>query len=145
LLSVLTPPVAIASFVAAGLAESDMWSTSWHALKLGALAYVLPFLWCYNAAFILEGPLLEIAYAVVTALVGALLIARGLQPTRLGDARELALSIAYVAAAVVVGGATIWFGSASAVNLSLAIGGIALLAATRARRMGHEKHGGVMS
>ncbi|MGD2167190.1 MAG: TRAP transporter fused permease subunit, partial [Gammaproteobacteria bacterium] len=55
LLSFLTPPVAIASFVAAGLAGSNMWTTSWEGVKLAAVAYLLPFLWCYNGALLLDG------------------------------------------------------------------------------------------
>jgi TRAP-type uncharacterized transport system fused permease subunit len=144
LLSVLTPPVAIASFVAAGLAGSDMWSTSWHALKLGTMAYVLPFLWCYNAAFILDGTPLEIAYTVVTALVAAFLLARVLQRTRVGGAAGIALTTCHAAAAVLVGGSTIWFGGGAAVNLGLALGGMALLVATRARRAEHTKTMGAM-
>src|SRR5690606_28513715 len=55
LLSFLTPPVAVASYVAAGLAGAGMWKTSWEGVKLAAVAYLMPFLWCYNEAFILDG------------------------------------------------------------------------------------------
>jgi TRAP transporter 4TM/12TM fusion protein len=51
LLSFLTPPVAVASFVAAGLAGSNMWGTAWEGMKLAAMAYLLPLLWCYNQKF----------------------------------------------------------------------------------------------
>src|SRR5690606_39120653 len=66
LLSFLTPPVAVASYVAAGLAGSGMWSTSWEGVKLAAAAYLLPFLWCYNEAIVAEGSPLAITYAVLT-------------------------------------------------------------------------------
>ena len=83
LLSFLTPPVAIASFVAAGLAESSMWSTAWQGMKLAAVAYLLPFLWCYNDALILQGSPLAIVLVLATSLVGVLLLAEGMQAIRL--------------------------------------------------------------
>jgi TRAP-type uncharacterized transport system fused permease subunit len=77
-LSMLTPPVAVASFVAAGLAEASFWRTSVEALKLAALAYVIPFLWIYNPALILDGTPASIALAVALACAAAVLLARGL-------------------------------------------------------------------
>ncbi len=126
LLSFLTPPVAIASYVAAGLAGSDMWRTSWEGVKLAAVAYLVPFLWCYNPALILEGTALEAVYAIGTALVGAMLIGLGMQHARLRHAPELAAGVLLFATAIVVGGGTIWFGAASAFNWLSALAGIAL-------------------
>lgn len=77
-LSMLTPPVAVASFVAAGLAEASFWRTSVEALKLAAIAYVIPFLWIYNPALILDGSPASIAIAVALACAAAVLLARGL-------------------------------------------------------------------
>jgi TRAP transporter 4TM/12TM fusion protein len=131
LLSFLTPPVAVASYVAAGLAGSGMWSTSWEALKLGAVAYLLPFLWCYNPALILEGSPLAIAYAVITASVAALLVARASRIVALRDVRRLTLGVALYGAALVVGASTILLGQESAAALGVAAGGVALLIAMR--------------
>lgn len=77
-LSMLTPPVAVASFVAAGLAETSFWRTSMVGLKLAAAAYVLPFIWIYNPAVILEGTGTEIATAIALLTGAAILLARGL-------------------------------------------------------------------
>ena len=43
-LSVITPPVCIAVFVGAGIAETDWTQTAKYALSLGAVTYVIPFL-----------------------------------------------------------------------------------------------------
>jgi len=137
LLSFLTPPVAVASYVAAGLAGSGMWETSWEGVKLAAVAYVLPFLWAYNPALIMDGTLLEIVYAIGTAFLAALLIAQGLQGTRITDSEghavgaSVGIATALVLAAVVVGGSTVWFGSTSILNLVIAAGGIGALVAVR--------------
>lgn len=131
LLSFLTPPVAIASYVGAGLAGSSMWRTSWEGVKLAAVAYLLPLLWCYNPALLLDGSVVEIVAAIATALVGALLIGLGMQHARFKHAAELAAGLVLFAAAILVGGSTIWFGAASPLNWVAAGGGIALLVGVR--------------
>ena len=137
LLSFLTPPVAIASFVAANLAGSGMWRTAFEGVKLAAIAYLLPFLWSFNPALIMDGSPLEIVYAIGTALVGALMITQGMQWVRLSDLRELALGLALFAGAIAVGGSTIWLGADSALNAVTGLVGVAVLFAasriTRAR------------
>ena len=131
LLSFLTPPVAIASYVAAGLAGSGMWSTSWEGMKLATVAYLLPFLWCYNPALIMSGTPLEILYAIGTALVAALIIARSLQGRARSTPLKRLVAPALFGSAMVVGGSTIWFGPASWLNLLAAAAGVAVLGMTR--------------
>lgn len=126
LLSFLTPPVAIASFVAAGLAGSNMWTTSWEGMKLATVAYLLPFLWCYNEALLLDGTAIEIMFAIATAFVGALLIARGMQTPRSGGGSLVVILMA-IAAAIGVGGASVWFGSASYFNAIAVVAGVVFL------------------
>jgi TRAP transporter 4TM/12TM fusion protein len=138
LLSFLTPPVAIASYVAAGLAESNMWATSWEGMKLALVAYLLPFLWCYNEALILDGSVLAVTFAIGTALLAAFLIAEGMQHTRGVSARETAVGVVYLLAAIGAGGTTIWLGPESLLNLGTVGVGIAMLVGsrrTRARRV----------
>jgi TRAP transporter 4TM/12TM fusion protein len=134
LLSFLTPPVAIASFVAAGLAGSNMWTTSWEGVKLAAVAYLLPFLWCYNGALLLDGTVLEIVYAISTAFVAAMLIARGMQTPLAKNGQSLALALVAFAAAVAVGSASVWLGSASHGNAAAVVGGALLLFMMRTPR-----------
>lgn len=131
LLSFLTPPVAIASYVAASLAGSNMWSTSWEGLKLGSVAYLLPFLWCYNPALILEGSAVASVYAIGTALIGVWLIARGMQTIRAGDWRSIGASLALVVAALAIGSCTIWLGQESPLNAVVALLGAGLVLALR--------------
>jgi len=134
LLSFLTPPVAIASFVAAGLAGSNMWTTSWEGMKLATVAYLLPFLWCYNEALLLDGTVLEIVFVLSTALVAALMIARGLQLPTFASGKSFVSSLLMFSGALAVGGASVWFGSTSYVNVVAVAGGLLLLAFARRQR-----------
>ena len=42
ILSAITPPVALAVFAAAGIAKSDLWSSGWSAVKIGAAGFIVP-------------------------------------------------------------------------------------------------------
>jgi TRAP transporter 4TM/12TM fusion protein len=132
LLSMLTPPVAVASMVAAGLAQADMWRTGLVGVRLALPAYLLPFLWVYNPALLLEGSYLAIGLVVLTVLVAAYLLANGMTRT---EARSWATRLGgfvYAALAMVVGSATVWIGPENLlVLLPAAAGALVLLATMR--------------
>ena len=70
ILSMITPPVALASFAAAGIAESDSTKTGIDAFKLSFAAFLIPFAFAYNPALILEGPLFDTFWTVSTCVIG---------------------------------------------------------------------------
>ena len=76
LLSMLTPPVAVASMVAAEIAGSDMWRTGFAGVQLAVAAYLLPFLWAFNPAILLDGNWLAIVYALATCLAAGFVLGR---------------------------------------------------------------------
>ena len=75
LFSFITPPVALGSITAAGIAEADPWKTSIQSMKLGFVKYLIPFLFVLNPALILHAPVGEIIISIVSVLIGILLIA----------------------------------------------------------------------
>ncbi len=74
MMSMITPPVAIAAYAAAGLANADPWRTAIESVRLGWSAYVLPFLFVLSPTLILIGPPRDVAIAVVTATLGIWLV-----------------------------------------------------------------------
>ncbi|WP_127114458.1 TRAP transporter permease [Shimia sediminis] len=74
LMSMITPPVALASFAAANIAHSSAWETSKEAMKLAWPAYLVPFLFLYAPGLILEGDLMLALWSVATALVGIYMV-----------------------------------------------------------------------
>ena len=138
LLSFLTPPVAIASVVASGLAGSEVWRTSWIGVQLGAVAYLLPFLWSYNDALLLQSSNLANAYAVVTALVAVLLISRALQTVVLGGVTALSIGSLLFAGALAVGSSTVWLGADAPGAAAAAAAGVAVLVGLRFDRRSRE-------
>jgi TRAP-type uncharacterized transport system fused permease subunit len=77
-LSAITPPVALAVYAAAGLAKSDLWSSGWAAVKIGAAGFIVPFMCVYEPALLMIGDWPHIIGAFCTASAGILLFAAGL-------------------------------------------------------------------
>lgn len=74
MLSMVTPPVAMAAFTAANIAGASPWRTSLTAVRLGWTAYLVPFLFVLSPALILIGGWLQIFFAVVSALAGVWMV-----------------------------------------------------------------------
>ena len=74
-ISTITPPVALASYVAAGIAGSDINKTSWTAFAYGITSYILPFMFFFGPALLMDGSVLEILMAVVVGLISVYCIA----------------------------------------------------------------------
>ncbi len=120
LVSMLTPPVAIASYTAAGLADAPLWGTSTAALRLALPAFVLPFLFVVNPALIGQGDLAETVIAVGTLLVASFVLAVALSRFE-GDRNESPASIVFlVVLAAVAGSASIWVGPSNFLALVVA-------------------------
>ena len=82
-LSNITPPVAMSSYVASGIADSDQTKTSLIAVKLGLTGFILPFFFLNNPILLLgstEGvPLLITIRALITSSIGVIALSSGLQ------------------------------------------------------------------
>ncbi|MBC8418155.1 MAG: TRAP transporter permease [Desulfobacterales bacterium] len=78
-LSYITPPVALGAITAAAIANSNPMSTAFLSMRLGSAKYILPFLFVLNPAMILLGPWEVVLLAVVTAIIGCILLASALE------------------------------------------------------------------
>lgn len=78
-LSGITPPVAIAAYAASGIARSNPMSTSITAVRLAAVAFIIPFMFVYGPALIFQGGIVEIILSFATALVGIYALSVGLE------------------------------------------------------------------
>ena len=74
MMSMITPPIAIAAFAAASVARADPMRTGFAATRFGWTAFIVPVLFVYSPSLLLIGEPLEIAVAVCTALFGVWLI-----------------------------------------------------------------------
>ena len=74
-LSNVTPPVALAAYAASGIAGSTPMRTSVTAMSLAATGFIVPFVFVYGPALLLEGSPLAIAGATLSALLGVTCLA----------------------------------------------------------------------
>ena len=141
LLSMITPPVAVASFVAAGIAGASLWRTSFTAIKLGVAAYFLPFLFVYNDSLLLKGTWFEILLIFSTCLVSGLMIASALREINFRSLKGVLRMLCCTCLSMVVGSATLWLERDSmGVILVLIISGF-LFAALQKMKWFGEKRG----
>ena len=92
MLSSITPPVAIASFAAAGIAGAPAMKTGWESMWVGSIIYFIPFFFVLNPALVLQGdaPYLEAVGLMTLAGIGTLFICGGIQGYQafIGDLRR---------------------------------------------------------
>lgn len=69
MLSYITPPVALAAITAANVAGSKPMRTGFYAMRLGMPLFVLPFIFVYDPALIMDGAPIEIIERVALTLV----------------------------------------------------------------------------
>ncbi len=74
-ISAITPPVALASFAAAGMCNADPWKTSWIALKMGLATFIIPFMFFFSPVLLMQGPWQGILQAFVSAAIGVWFLA----------------------------------------------------------------------
>ncbi|MCC1495034.1 TRAP transporter fused permease subunit [Cognatishimia sp. F0-27] len=77
MLSMLTPPVAIAAFVAANMAGAPPMRTGLEAVRIAWPAFVVPFLFVASPALLFDGAWWQVVLALGTALVGVYFVTAG--------------------------------------------------------------------
>jgi TRAP transporter 4TM/12TM fusion protein len=139
MMSFLTPPVAISSYTAAGIAKTDMWTTSVDAIRIGASGYLLPFLFVLNPALILYGSFSQIGYAISTVVLSGAYLAWAAEGS-VGEHRMSPVErLAALILAVAIGTATLWLGTESPFNLAVLAAGGLLLAGFVRRSAGRKR------
>ncbi|MFN3501848.1 MAG: TRAP transporter permease [Allorhizobium sp.] len=78
-MSAITPPVALAAYAGAALSGSDPMKTSVESFKIGLAAFVVPFMFFYSQAMLMQGTWLEILHVFVSASLGIYMLAAAVQ------------------------------------------------------------------
>ncbi len=74
MLSFITPPIAIAAFAAAKLADSPPMATGFAATRFGWSAFVVPVLFVFAPSLLLDGEPLDLLHDIGTAIAGVWLV-----------------------------------------------------------------------
>lgn len=70
IMSLITPPIATAAFVAATIAKTDPMAAGWTAMRFGWASYIVPFLFVYSPALIMRGSAAEIGLVMILSIAG---------------------------------------------------------------------------
>ena len=128
-LSNITPPVAMSSYVAAGIADSNMTKTSLIAMKLGVAGFILPFFFLNNPVLLYgstEGvALTETLRAFATSSVGVLALAAGLAGLPLARYSRAVMGLRVVCRGMLIVGGLLFVNPSLTTDLI----GLALIAA----------------
>ena len=76
---VITPPVALASYTAAGISGASPSRTGWASFRIGITAFIVPFIFVYQPVMLMYGTLPEIVLCTATSLVGCWGIAAAIE------------------------------------------------------------------
>lgn len=83
--SAITPPVALASYAAAGISGANPMETSVASFRIGLSAFIVPFMFFYNGALLMDAPWPEVIRACGTALIGVFLLSCSIQGWFMGS------------------------------------------------------------
>jgi TRAP transporter 4TM/12TM fusion protein len=78
-ISAITPPVAVAAYAGAAIAEADPMRTGYTAWRLGLTAFIVPFMFIYGPPLTMDGTLWEILLASITSVIGVAFLAASIQ------------------------------------------------------------------
>ena len=88
-MSAITPPVALASYAAAGISGDNAMGTSVASFKIGLAAFIVPFMFFYSPALLMEGSGWQILRVAVTASIGIFMLSAAVQAWFFGPAKWL--------------------------------------------------------
>ncbi len=78
MLCMVTPPVSFASYAGAAIAKADPMKTGWSAWTFALAGFLLPYMFVYNKSLLMMGNPLQIAFSVVTSLIGVICLGAGI-------------------------------------------------------------------
>jgi len=96
-MSAVTPPVALAAYAASAIAGTDAMRTSVESFRFGLTAFIVPFMFFYDAALLGQGSAMMIAWTMVTAGTGVWALSHAIQGWlygRIGILPRIALAAA---------------------------------------------------
>jgi TRAP transporter 4TM/12TM fusion protein len=138
MMSMTTPPVAVAAYAGASIAKADFMRTGLAGVRFGWSAYIVPFLFVMSPNLLLQGRALDVVLAAATAVMGIYLVSvavAGFMTRPLGITLRIAFAVAGLLMMIPAGG----FAGAIWTDVAGFVLGTLLIAAELGllRRFGH--------
>jgi TRAP transporter 4TM/12TM fusion protein len=101
-ISAITPPVALAAYAGAAIANAPPNKVGFTAMKLGVAAFIAPYMFIFSPGMLLIGSVVDIAIVTVTALIGTFALACGMQGWLFGKSISVFLRVPLFAGALLL-------------------------------------------
>lgn len=101
-LSCITPPVAIASYAAAAIADANAINVGFESVRLAVVAYIIPFVFVYNPVLLFDGKPIDIFLSFATAVLGCMALTWAIEGVVEGKIPWWARIVSLLAAAFLV-------------------------------------------
>jgi TRAP transporter 4TM/12TM fusion protein len=118
-MSAITPPVALAAYAGAAIAQSDPMKTSVEAFKFGLAAFVVPFMFFASPALLMQGEWGEILHVTVSAAFGVFLLSAAVQGWFMGALNPVLRVLVGLAALAMIDGG--WLTDAVGLGTAVAV------------------------
>jgi len=108
MMSMVTPPVALAAYVTAQIAGADIMQSSWQAFRFALVGFSLPYIFVFRPELLMLAPeggvaaASSIVYATLIAALGVLALAAGLAGFLFAPMSGAARALAFVSAALLL-------------------------------------------
>lgn len=129
-ISAITPPVALAAYAAAAISGSDPMRTSVTSFKLGLAAFIVPYMFFYSPAMLMQGNWTEILHVGVTASIGVYLLSGAVQGWYFGRLAAILRLVLLAAALFLINGG--WLTDGVGIAIAFAVAAYQRLIADRA-------------
>ena len=106
-ISAITPPVALAAYAGAAIAGSDPMRTSVTAFMYGLAAFIVPFMFFYSPALLMQGDWTQVVHYAATASIGVYLLAASLQAWYFGPANRIVRLALFACALLLIAGGVV--------------------------------------
>lgn len=101
-LSCITPPVAIASYAAAAIADANAIKVGFESVRLAVVAYIIPFVFVYNPVLLFDDKPIDIFLSFATAVLGCMALTWAIEGVVEGKIPWWARIVSLLAAAFLV-------------------------------------------
>ena len=128
MLSMITPPIALAAFTAAGLAKADPMRTGIEAVRYGWSAYIVPFVFVFSPELLMQGSAAAIVFTFARAAFAVWLVSLGAVGYFRSPLAALSRLVLVIAGLLLLAPAPILPGAAGWLNLARLAGAAIVLA-----------------
>jgi TRAP transporter 4TM/12TM fusion protein len=131
MVSCITPPVAVAAFAAAGIANCSPMKTGYMAMRLGSVIFFIPFVFAIHPALILHGTVIQILLILLQIIPAVALMAWGMEGYVLGLGT---IDRLYARVALFISGCLIGFAGAIGVAVGFCLAALTMMIYLKQRR-----------